>query len=402
MKKTMLIVIGFMFLLSCKKHDTAAAPKNEAGYCKELSATTEEIAAMKAKGNGSANQRMTWNAGQAVILLDFDGQTVSGTEWNTTFFGGNDKYFAPTVYLTTANKAEIVQRVADDFKSFFCLVTTDSTQYLLADPYARMRVIVSPTYITVPGWSGWGVAYRNSATWGFTVATPCFVHEWTTSAKGIANVISHEVGHSMDMPHWATYSGTTFVNDANAGTGIGVNDWAPIMGGNPSAGITTFGPAAPTSVAWNDYVDEYSKISSVCTYMIDNTGSTISDNYYTQYGLAFSNSTSIVNILQDANDADMFYYSSLSQPWWLKVEPNAQVVDGCNVDFAVDLYDISGTLLMTKSNATDGCVGGNIGGPGLGLKITNPNVRYIRIRASGTNANIPAGCERGEYVLTTY
>src|ERR1700755_681843 len=70
----------------------------------------------------------------AVVFLDFDGQTVSGTSWNT----GGTLYCAASG-LTAAQVTEVYNRVAEDYRPFNVNITTDSTKYLAAPVSMRMR-----------------------------------------------------------------------------------------------------------------------------------------------------------------------------------------------------------------------------------------------------------------------
>ena len=69
----------------------------------------------------------SYPSASAVLFLDFDGHTVTGTSWN---------YAGPIVCngsgLDNTKIIEIFNRVAEDYRPFNLNVTTDSTKYLAA------------------------------------------------------------------------------------------------------------------------------------------------------------------------------------------------------------------------------------------------------------------------------
>src|SRR5436305_14874385 len=74
----------------------------------------------------------------AVIYLDFDGQTVDGTSWNT-----DGPIACGASNLTTAQITEIYNRVAEDYRPFSINITTDSAKYWAAPADQRIRVILT-------------------------------------------------------------------------------------------------------------------------------------------------------------------------------------------------------------------------------------------------------------------
>lgn len=160
----------------------------------------------------------------SVIFLDFDGQTVNGTSWNS-----NGTIYAGPANMSEEKIIEVFNRVAEDYRPFNINVTTDSTKYWSAPAKRRMRAILTITW----EWYGkaGGVAFTNSFTWGDN--TPCFIftslHNYNT--KNIAEAASHEVGHTLGLRHQARYDAVcNKTEDYNSGTGSGQVSWAPIMG----------------------------------------------------------------------------------------------------------------------------------------------------------------------------
>ncbi|MFM8232204.1 MAG: M12 family metallo-peptidase, partial [Chthoniobacterales bacterium] len=75
-----------------------------------------------------------------------------------------------------------------------------------------------------------GVAYLNSFAENFTSRKICWAF-LDTNAKDTAEVISHEVGHTLDLDHdGRNASGSLPRDEYYSGQGSGATGWAPIMG----------------------------------------------------------------------------------------------------------------------------------------------------------------------------
>jgi hypothetical protein len=139
------------------------------------------------------NPPPTYN-GQGVILLDFDGQYVTGTSWNVS--GPID---CKPANQSPDEIAYILARVQADYSPFTVLVTTDSSLYHAAPANKRMRVIITESY----EWYGraGGVAYVGSFSWGD--GTPAFVFNSLLgyNVKMVSDAISHEAGHTLGLRH---------------------------------------------------------------------------------------------------------------------------------------------------------------------------------------------------------
>src|SRR5450432_2838423 len=162
---------------------------------------------------------------KATIFLDFDGQRVQASAWNS----GNSFNCAPSG-LSDAQITEIFNRVSEDYRPFNINITTDSTKFLAAPLTQRIRIIITPT-------SGWytgvgGVSYTGSFIWGDD--TPGFVfcdRLGPNNTKMVAECCTHESGHTVGLSHQAKYDDScTLLTVYNVGTGTGQTGWAPVMG----------------------------------------------------------------------------------------------------------------------------------------------------------------------------
>ena len=159
--------------------------------------------------------------GIPVILLDFNGHTVSGTSWNV--YG--DIIAAPSG-LNAAQQQEVIDTVIAHYTGLNVLVTKEENKYKKAPDFQRMRCIITTSYEWYSN-SFAGVAYLNSFTWGDN--TPCFVFSSLVNFnnKKIRDATSHEVGHTLGLRHQSLYDITCVkISDYNPG-GNGI---APIMG----------------------------------------------------------------------------------------------------------------------------------------------------------------------------
>ncbi|MEO6070565.1 MAG: hypothetical protein ABIN57_05110, partial [Chitinophagaceae bacterium] len=81
----------------------------------------------------------SYSAAPAVIFLDFDGQSISGTSWNTS----TNAIICGPSNLNPAQITEVFNRVAEDYRPFNVNITTDSTRYWAAPAMQRMRIILT-------------------------------------------------------------------------------------------------------------------------------------------------------------------------------------------------------------------------------------------------------------------
>lgn len=162
--------------------------------------------------------------GQAVIFLDFDGHTVTNTNWNI-----NGPIVCQSSGLGSFQMAEILDKVITLYSTWDVLVTTDSNAYHQASYSRRTRVIFTTSY----EWFGnaGGTAFVGSFTWG---DTPCFVFTSLLgySTKYIKEAACHEVGHTIGLYHQSVWSNGVKIQEYNYGgcgsiTGCGA---APVMG----------------------------------------------------------------------------------------------------------------------------------------------------------------------------
>lgn len=164
------------------------------------------------------------SSAKATIFLDFDGQTVAGTSWNS-----NGPIYCVASKMNDTQITEIFNRVSEDYRPFNINITTDSSVFLKAPIMQRIRIIITSTSDWFQGVGG--VSFTGSFIWGDD--TPGFVFEdrLSYSPKMIAECCTHESGHTVGLSHQAKYNGScTLLATYNDGVGMGQTSWAPVMG----------------------------------------------------------------------------------------------------------------------------------------------------------------------------
>ncbi|HEV8284902.1 MAG TPA: M57 family metalloprotease [Chitinophagaceae bacterium] len=316
--------------------------------------------------------------GTGVILLDFDGDLVSGTLWNSS----GDFYCSPA-NLTDNEISLVVQRVINDYSPFNIIVTTDEAIYNAANIYSRVRVVVTESW----EWYGkqvGGVSYLGTFTSGGN--TPSFVFSSLLSynSKFVAEAISHEAGHSFGLRHQALYDGNCVkISDYNYGQGSGEIGWAPIMGSAYSQNMSLW-HNGPNSIGCTSYQDDAATIAGIVGYRTDD------------YSNSFSGSTTLTGSLDgtvsNSNDVDFFSLST-STTRTVSVTPfNVGLNNsGANTDLVLRVYNSIGMLLSTVEDPSV-----------LSASVTlDPGDYFISV---GTTANLyaPTYGMLGRYNINLY
>jgi hypothetical protein len=315
------------------------------------------------------------NTGTAVILLDFDGQTVSNTSWNF-----NGPIVCAPANLSASDIANIVQRVGIDYSPFNITVTTSETVYNAAPATKRMRVIVTETW----EWFGQagGTSFVGSFTWGDN--TPCFVFSslLNYNTKNIAEASSHEAGHTLGLYHQSLYDADcNKVSEYNSGVGSGEIGWAPIMGVGYYKNLTIW-HKGPNAYGCSSMQDDISLIAAITGLKSDDFGNT------TQTAATISNS--VAGMINNNTDIDMFKVT-LTDNRTVTLSP---VSTGTNnesgdLDMILKVYNSQGNLVSTIDNTT--CLSAST--------VLAPGTYYL---SAGTvsNVNISNYSMVGNYTLS--
>ena len=283
-----------------------------------------------------------------VIFLDFDGETVSGTGWNST-----GPIYCGASGLTESQVTEIFSRVAEDYRPFTVNITTDSTKYFSAPNNRRTRVIITVT----SDWYGsaGGVSFVNSFSWGDD--TPCFVFSalLNYNTKNIAEAVSHEAGHTLGLRHQSSYDPNCVkTSEYNSGKGSGEQSWAPIMGVGYARNLTTWYNGQST-LGCNFYQDDLDIITSAVNGI--SFRSDYQPNSFATAPLqAFTNdqfTTSNIIVKSNYQDLYKFILPSLKLFQLSAVPFNVGSGNaGANLDLKVTLFDSSQNVLNSYASSS--------------------------------------------------
>jgi hypothetical protein len=236
-----------------------------------------------------------------VVLLDFDGQYVSGGRWN----GGNPIDAQPGNF-TEADITNIWKMVSEDYRPFNLNITTSEAVFQAAAKGRRMRCIFTSTNTAAPG-SG-GVAYVNSFTW--TDDTPCWV--FNAGVKGAGEAGSHEVGHTMGLSH----------------DGRNLSSGKEEYANNPQDDVSIIGSSKNGFGFRKD--EDGNSTSSAKSLALSTTGSILSSNY---------------GIITTSTDLDYYSFTSSGGNVSITVNPSASYPD---LDIILKLLNSSGSVIATS------------------------------------------------------
>lgn len=289
------------------------------------------------------------NAVHRVIYLDFDGQVVTGTAWNSAF--NTPTINAAASGLNSAVITEIWRRVSEDYRPFNVNVTTDLAKFNAATPTSRMRIVFTPTSSWYPNTVG-GVAYLNSFAWGGNPDTPCWVfnNALSNSAKNCAEAASHEAGHTLSLRHQSIWSTTcTKTAEYHGGVGSGMTSWAPIMGVGYSRNVTIWhnGPNSTTCTAFQfDHGSNGITNSSFLSYRTDDVGNNVNTGKQLLLNSALVLDTGIISTNTDLD----VYKFDLCNSRYVTIDVKPWALDTTNYSGAN--LDVRLSLINAATNAT--------------------------------------------------
>lgn len=270
---------------------------------------------------------------EAVIYLDFDGETISETLWDN---GGTIEAL-PAPY-SEEDIRTIYNIMVEDLMPYQVNITTNRTVFDNAPLNKRMHTIFTPTNYFRLG--AGGVAYVGSFSW--SDLTPCWVFTSMVSpAENAGEAASHEVGHTLGLSH----DGRTIPSE---GYYYGHGDWAPIMGVAYDRSINQWSKGEYPNA--NNTQDDLEIISTRIPYVVDED---------------MNSSTSARFIMLNAdgtltNDNNGIISTSTDQDWFkiiledqaavdLTISPNSQFP---NLHITSKIYGPDGQTLLNSATAT--------------------------------------------------
>src|SRR6188508_567987 len=338
--------------------------------------------------NSQVTNLNSYPSASNVILLDFDGHTVSGTMWNVS-----GPFTCNSSGLSDAAITEVFNRVAEDYRPFNVNVTTNETKFNSAPYNKRMRVVITTSNEWYGSGAG-GVAYLYSFTWGDN--SPCFVFSSLLSynVKNIAEAASHEAGHTLGLRHQSSYNAACAkLSDYNWGQGAGEIGWAPIMGAGYNQNMTLWNNG-PNSLGCNNTQNDLSVITNAANgfgYRPDDH----TDVYATATTATLNSSglATISGVIEKTDDKDLF---KITMPTFGRLQLDAIPYNvgtgnsGSDLDLQVDVLDGSYASIGTYNP-------GNLLSSVIDTFV-NAGTYYMRIDGKG-NVFAPEYGSLGSYSL---
>lgn len=307
-----------------------------------------------------------------VLFLNFCGETVSNTEWNTEIgrtvipamaFSTDSDYSTFSDAERVAIK-RVWERVAEDYAPFDIDVTTERpATFNNRTAHALITRTTDANGAANPYSDAGGVGYVNLFnTPSYSKYRPAWIYQnnLANDESFIAEAASHEIGHNLGLSH----DGKTDGSDYYGGHGSGDTSWGPLMGTGYNRNVSQWSKGEYYLA--NNTQDDLAIIAGKISYRNDDHGNTPA----TATALTLTGGTNIVSttpendpantnsankgVFERATDVDVFSFITGNGSIRLNINPwiMPSGTRGGNLDVLVELYDEAGNLLMSNNPAS--------------------------------------------------
>ena len=308
---------------------------------------------------------------QNVIYLNFAGETVVNTAWNTSL--GRTQVPATAFSIdsdfTTFSDAEqtaiqrIWLRVSEDYAPFDVDVTTERpATFTATTAEALITRSADADGNANPSSTGGGVAYVNVfGMSSYSTYRPAWIYynNLANDESYTAEAASHEIGHNLGLSHDGKTDGTEYYG----GHGTGDTSWGPIMGTGYGRNVSQWSKGEYYLA--NNTEDNLAIIAAKLSYRTDDHG----DTEAAASAIVITGGTNIIStrpdtdpsnlnpankgILETSLDVDVFSFVTGTGPVNIAVNPWTMPsgTRGGNLDISLELRDNAGTLLLTNNPA---------------------------------------------------
>ena len=307
-----------------------------------------------------------------VLFLNFTGETVTNTSWNSSL--GRTVIpavaFSTDTDFSTFNDSEqkairrIWQRVSEDYAPFNIDVTTERpATFDIRTAEALITRKTDANGASNPSSGSGGVAYVSvfgGSSYAWFRPAWIYYNNLASTESFIAEASSHEIGHNMGLSHDGRTDGTEYYQ----GHGSGDISWGPIMGAAYNRNVSQWSKGEYYLA--NNTQDDLAIIAGKLAYRIDDHGNTPqtatplvliggSNIVSTTPETDISNTnTANKGILEKNTDVDVFSFTTGTGLITLNVNPwiSPSGARGGNLDVSIELRDANGTLLATNNPGT--------------------------------------------------
>lgn len=334
---------------------------------------------------------------QNVLYIDFDGENVTGTQWNTDL----GRATIPAVAFDTdsdnstfsdAEQAAIKrvwQRMAEDYAPFDIDVTTQRpATFTSRTAHALITRNTDANGAANPADAAGGVAYVNVfANALFYKYRPAWIYfnNLGNDESYIAEAASHEIGHNLGLSHDGTSTDAYY-----GGHGGDQTSWGPLMGTGYYRNVSQWSKGEYYQA--NNTEDDLAIIAAKTPYIPDDHGGTTAQ----ATALRITGGTNILSttpetdparedtfnkgVIERNTDVDVFSFSTGAGAVSLQVNSwvNPAGTRGGNLDVSVELLNSAGAVLLSNDPPalTSAAIQTNLA----------EGIYYLRVRNTGAGS----------------